>query len=135
MADTLGYIRSEEQFDLVPNKQKIFTDSFNYFDFDEKIIKEALIYTPYEHFQKSGFTFTHKTSGTYNVKLSENMDLIERAYIWDKSTFYFDGFYRDKSMIFIYDNGEFIGCPTGCIDKYNELLKREKKTSTALNNV
>ena len=119
MADTLGYIRSEEQFDLVPNKQKIFTDSFNYFDFDEKIINLHA----HEHFQKSGFTFTHKTN--IQRKIKRKLDLI-RAYIWDKSTFYFDG---------CNDNGEFIGCPTGCIDKYNELLKREKKTSTALNNV
>lgn len=45
------------------------------------------------------------------------MDLVERTYIWDKSTFDFDGFCRDKNMIFIYDNGEFIGCPTSYVEK------------------
>ena len=36
VADTLGYIQREEQLNLVPDKQKIFTYSFNYFDVDEK---------------------------------------------------------------------------------------------------
>lgn len=68
VADTLGYIQSEEQLNLVPDKQKIFTYSFNYFDVDEKTIKKASIYMPYGYFQTSGFTFEHKTNGTYNVK-------------------------------------------------------------------
>ena len=79
VADTLALAiyRAKSNFNLVPDKQKIFTYSFNYFDVDEKTIKKASIYSPYEHFQTSGFTFKHKTNGTYNVKLNKKVDLIE----------------------------------------------------------
>ena len=40
MADTSGYIQSSEQFDIMPEKQKLFTYVFDYFDVNEKSIKK-----------------------------------------------------------------------------------------------
>ena len=71
VADTLGYIQSPEQFDLMLNQQKLFTNNFDYFDVDEKSVKKSSIYTPYKHLQSGGFTFKHLTNKeTYNVKLN-----------------------------------------------------------------
>ena len=70
----------------MPNKEKLFTYGFNYFDVDEKSVKKASVYAPYEDFESSGFTFKHATNNdTYNVKLNEKMNLIGQTYKWDKT--------------------------------------------------
>ena len=90
----------------MPKKQKLFSYGFNYFDVDEKSFKKASIYTPYEHFQLSGFTFKDPpNNNTYNVKLNEKMNLIEQTYKWGKLEFDFWVFYRDKNMYLINENG------------------------------
>ena len=106
VANTLGYIQTNNQFGIMPKKQKLFACGFNYFDVDEKSFKNASIYTPYEHFQSSGFTFKDPpNNNTYNVKLNEKMNLIEQTYKWGKLEFDFWVFYRDKNMYFIYEDG------------------------------
>ena len=90
----------------MPKKQKLFSYGFNYFDLDEKSFKKASIYTPYEHFQLSSFTFKDPpNNNTYNVQLNEKMNLIEQTYKWGKLEFDFWVFYRDKNMYFINENG------------------------------
>ena len=64
----------------MPNKQKLCTYGFNYFDVDEKSVKKASIYMLYDHFELRGFMFKHPTNNdTYNVKLNEKMNLIEQT--------------------------------------------------------
>ena len=99
MANTLGYMQRSEQFGIMPNKQKLFTYDFDYFDVDEKSIKTVAIYTPYEHLQSSGFMFKHLTEKErYNVKLNEKMNLIEQTCKWDRLGFDFCTFYRHKNV-------------------------------------
>ena len=78
VANTLGYIQTNNQFGIMPK------------NVDEKSFKNASIYTPYEHFQLSGFTFKDPpNNNTYNVKLNEKMNLIEQTYKWGKLEFDF----------------------------------------------
>lgn len=62
VADTIGYIKRNERFDLVPNKQKIIVYDFDCFDPDENKSKKTSTYTPEEHFQSSVFTFKNPTT-------------------------------------------------------------------------
>lgn len=113
VGNTLGYIQSNDQFDIMPNKQKLFASDLNYFDVNEKDIKKASIYTPYKHFQLSDFTFNDPAiNNMYNVKLNKNMNLIEQTYNWHKLAFDFWTFYRDKDMFFIYKTEDLLGHPS-----------------------
>ena len=62
VANSLGYIQSDDNFDIMLDKQKLLSHGFNYFDVDENNVKKASIYMPYEHFESIGFTFKHSTN-------------------------------------------------------------------------
>ena len=76
------------------------------------------MYSPYEHFLKSGFIFKNDTftSGSlYSVGVNEYMDQVTTNFMYKRYLFNFDNSYRDRNLLFVFDkeNDEFIGSDPG----------------------
>ena len=99
-----GYIQSHNQFDIMSNKQKLFTYGFKYFNVDEKSVKKLQFICHMSILSRAVYRLNIELT-MIHVKLNEKMILIEQTYKWDKLGLDFRAYYRDKNLFFIYKNG------------------------------
>ena len=79
----------------MPNKQKLFTYGFKYFNVDEKSVKKLQFICHMSILSRVVYRLNIELT-MIHVKLSEKMILIEQTYKWDKLGLDFRAYYRDK---------------------------------------
>ena len=88
----------------MPNKQKLFTYGFKYFNVDKKSVKKLQFICHMSILSRAVYRLNIELI-TIHVKLTEKMNLIEQTYKWDNLGLDFRVYYRDKNLFFIYENG------------------------------